>query len=143
MPTRITPPEAAERLKEGFVYIDVRSIPEFESGHPEGALNVPVLHKTDGRMVPNADFQAVMEGVFAKDAQLVIGCRSGQRSLQACAILEAAGFSAILDMRGGIAGERDPYGRVALKGWRDEGLPVSDTPAVGATYEELKAKAGL
>ena len=29
---------------EGYAYIDVRSIPEYERGHPAGAHNVPLLH---------------------------------------------------------------------------------------------------
>ena len=30
--------------EEGYAYIDVRSIPEYEAGHPAGAHNVPLLH---------------------------------------------------------------------------------------------------
>ena len=41
-------------------------------------------------MAPNPAFQAVVEGNFAKDAKIVVGCKSGGRSLQAAALLEAA-----------------------------------------------------
>ena len=36
----------AHRLQtaEGYLYIDVRSIPEYEGGHPVGAHNIPLLH---------------------------------------------------------------------------------------------------
>ena len=44
MVKRVTPPEASTLLGEGWVYLDVRSIPEFDDGHPPGAANVPLLH---------------------------------------------------------------------------------------------------
>ena len=34
--------EARDKQREGYIYVDVRSIPEFEQGHPEGAVNVPL-----------------------------------------------------------------------------------------------------
>ena len=63
MVKRVTPPEAAALLADGWTYLDVRSIPEFDSGHPPGAANVPLLHFSGGRMSPNADFQKVVEAV--------------------------------------------------------------------------------
>ncbi|MCA9595042.1 MAG: hypothetical protein KC776_17110, partial [Myxococcales bacterium] len=40
----VTPHEVVEMLKDGYVYVDVRSQPEFEAGHVPGSLNVPLLH---------------------------------------------------------------------------------------------------
>lgn len=137
MPKRVTPPEAAQLLAQGWRYVDVRSIPEFAAGHPEGASNVPLLHQQGGRMVPNPDFQRVMEAAFPKDAQLVIGCKAGGRSLQAATLLEAAGYTNVVDMRGGFSGERDAMGRVTCAGWQDSGLSVSTNAAPGASYDEL------
>jgi rhodanese-related sulfurtransferase len=139
MAKRVTPPEAAELVKQGWRYVDVRSIPEFEDGHPQGALNVPLLHMQGGRMAPNPDFQRVMEANFPKDAQLVIGCKSGGRSLQAAALLEASGYTQVVDMKGGFGGERDMFGRVSTPGWAEAGLPVEKvTP--GGSYAELAKK---
>ena len=140
MPKRVTPKEAAALLAEGWTYVDVRSVPEFEAGHPLGAANVPLLHATAGRMAPNPDFQRVMEASFPKDAKLVIGCKAGSRSLQAASILEASGFSNVVDMRGGWSGERDMFGRVACAGWADEGLPAGQKAEPGKCWEELAAK---
>ncbi|MCG5053493.1 MAG: rhodanese-like domain-containing protein [Myxococcales bacterium] len=140
MPKRVTPPEAAELMKQGWRYLDVRSVPEFEAGHPEGALNVPLLHMQNGRLIGNPDFQSVVEGLFAKDDPLVVGCKMGGRSLQAATLMEAAGFTQIVDVRGGFAGERDPYGRVTVPGWADSGLPVSTASPEGSAYAELAAK---
>ena len=67
MVKRVLPKEAAALLAEGWAYLDVRSIPEFEQGHPPGAANVPLLHARGGRMAPNPDFQSVVEASFAKD----------------------------------------------------------------------------
>src|SRR5215467_11490112 len=89
---RVTPPEAAKLIAEGWTYVDVRSIPEFVDGHPAGAYNVPILHLQPGRgMSPNHDFERVMAKHFPKEAQLVVGCRAGPRSYRAAEMLMAAG----------------------------------------------------
>ena len=139
MAKRVSPPEAAELLKQGWRYVDVRSIPEFDEGHPQGGANVPLLHRQAGRMTPNPDFLAVMQANFPKDSQLVIGCQAGSRSAQAAALLESAGYTSIVDMRGGFGGERDPFGRVSVPGWAAAGLPVEKvTP--GQSYADLSQK---
>jgi len=89
MVKRVTPIEADALLKEGWVYLDVRSIPEFEGGHPTGAANIPLLHMAGGRMAPNPAFQAVVAANYPKDAKIVVGCKAGGRSLQAATLMEA------------------------------------------------------
>jgi rhodanese-related sulfurtransferase len=141
MVKRVTPIEADTLLKDGWIYLDVRSIPEFEDGHPTGAANVPLLHMTGGRMAPNSAFQSVVEGNFARDAKIVVGCKMGGRSLQAAALLEAAGYTNVVDMRGGFHGERDNFGRVAVTGWAESGLPVEASAAPDKSYAELEKRA--
>jgi rhodanese-related sulfurtransferase len=138
MVKRVTPIEADALLKEGWTYVDVRSIPEFESGHPPGAANVPLLHMAGGRMAPNPAFQSVIEAHFAKDAKIVLGCKAGPRSMQAAALLESAGYTSLLEMRGGFHGERDSFGRVAVPGWAESGLPVETSAPPEKTYAELE-----
>jgi rhodanese-related sulfurtransferase len=140
MPKRIAPKEAAALLTEGWTYLDVRSIPEFDDGHPAGAANVPLLHRLNGRMSPNPDFQRVVEASFPKDAKLVVGCKMGGRSLQAATLMEAAGYTNIVEMRGGFAGECDNFGRTTVAGWAAEGLPVETTSAPEKTYAGLSGK---
>ena len=137
MPKRVLPKEAAALLEEGWAYLDVRSIPEFEEGHPAGASNIPLLHFQNGRMAPNADFQRVVLASYPKDAKIVVGCKAGGRSLQAAALLEAAGYTSVVDMRGGFHGERDGMGRVTTPGWVESKLPVSTTAAPEKTYAAL------
>ncbi len=142
MVKRVTPPEAAALLADGWAYLDVRSIPEFESGHPPGAANVPLLHFAGGRMTPNPDFQRVVEAVYPRDSKLVVGCKAGGRSLQAAALLEAAGYTNVVDMRGGFHGEQDGLGRVSCAGWASSGLPVETATPAAQTYAELSKKGG-
>jgi rhodanese-related sulfurtransferase len=140
MVKRVTPPEAAELLASGWTYLDVRSIPEFEGGHPTGAANVPLLHFQNGRMTPNADFQKVVSANFPPDTNLVVGCKVGSRSLQAAALLEAAGYTSVVDMRGGYHGEHDGLGRVTCAGWLESKLPVETAAPPEKTYAALSKK---
>ena len=135
---RVTPAEAKELVDQGWKLVDVRSIPEFEAGHPAGAYNVPLMHFLPGRgMAPNPEFAAVMEKVFAKNEKLVFGCKSGGRSLRAAEMLASAGYTDVVDMRGGFEGERDMMGHAVVPGWKEAGLPV-EAAAPGRTWEELK-----
>jgi rhodanese-related sulfurtransferase len=132
---RVTPQEAKALLDEGWTYVDVRSIPEFEKGHPTGAYNVPLLHMGPAGMSPNADFAAVMQKAFPKDARLVVGCKMGGRSAQASQMLESLGYTSVVDQKGGFEGQP------GNPGWSPAGLPVATQAEPGRTYEGLRAKA--
>ncbi|MDD9939713.1 MAG: rhodanese-like domain-containing protein [Myxococcales bacterium] len=135
---RITAPEAAELMRErGHRYVDVRSEAEFELGHPVGAYNVPWQHQGPDGMIDNPDFVKTMRQAFPSATPLIIGCRTGHRSLLAARRLLAAGFENVLEMQGGYAGARDPFGRVSCVGWYDAGLPTSMVADHGRTYPEL------
>jgi rhodanese-related sulfurtransferase len=137
---RVSPQEARELMQtEGYVYVDVRSIPEFDAGHPEGAYNVPLLHMGSHGMSPNPEFLDVMQRHFTKDAKLVLGCKAGGRSLQAAGLLASSGFTNVVDQRAGFEGAGGPGG-VSEPGWRPAGLPVSTQAGAGRAYEALKAK---
>jgi rhodanese-related sulfurtransferase len=140
MPTRITPQEADTLLKQGYSYLDVRTIPEYEQGHPVGARNVPFMNLEQGRMVLNPEFLALVEKLFPKDSKLVIGCKSGGRSLQAATLLERQGYANLYDMRGGYDGEVNPAtGQLVVPGWSRVGLPV-ETRTPGGSYSDLVAE---
>jgi rhodanese-related sulfurtransferase len=139
--TRVSPQEAEALVREeGYVYVDVRSIPEFDAGHPAGAYNVPLMHQTAGGMAPNADFIGVMTSSFDKGDKLVLGCRSGGRSLRAAEMLLAAGFTDVVDQRAGWGGARDAFGQVQEPGWEGAGLPTATTADAGRDYESLRGK---
>ncbi len=135
---RVSAEEAAELIQnDGYVYVDVRSIPEFDAGHPDGAYNIPLLHATPTGMRPNGDFMAVVAATFPKDAKLVLGCRSGNRSLRAAEALAASGFSNVVDQRAGFDGARDAFGQVLEPGWKNAGLPVSVEGQPDRVYEAV------
>ena len=137
---RITPDQATQYMEEGWIYLDVRSVPEFEAGHPRGAYNVPFMHHDGRRFTANHDFLAVVSRRFAKDEPIILGCRSAGRSLQAAKILAIAGFTRVVDMRGGYAGEADPGGKVICEGWQPRNLPVATRAEPGRSYAELAAE---
>ncbi len=123
---------------EGYTYLDVRSVPEFSQGQVPGAYNIPLLHHTPGGMVPNADFLAVVEKTFPRDASLVVGCAAGGRSARACQQLARAGYTTLVNMDGGFSGRRDPMTRtLAVPGWSQRDFPVSSEPETGRSYAEL------
>lgn len=137
---RISPQEAHDLVtKEGYVLVDVRSVPEFAESHPTGAYNVPLNHMGAGGMTPNADFLRVMEATFPKDTKIVVACKAGGRSMKAAQQLTAAGYTNIVDQRAGFSGAADPFGKVE-PGWAPAGLPVSKIANEGHTYAELESK---
>jgi rhodanese-related sulfurtransferase len=140
MPKRVTPQEASELITAGWTYLDVRSIQEFEQGHPAGAANVPLLHAASGRTVANGDFQKVVTANFPRDTKLVVGCKSGGRSMQAVGLLQALGYENLVDVRGGFFGERDAMGRATVAGWAEAGLPVAKAADPGRAYADLQKK---
>ena len=135
---RVTPDDAAKLLEQGWKYLDVRSIPEFDGGHPAGAFNIPLQHQGPSGMVPNPDFMTVVQRAFSPQDRLVLGCRSGNRSLHAAEMLQAQGFDQVVDMRGGLSGEKDQAGNIVLAGWQASGLPVSTAAEPGRSYSELE-----
>ena len=139
---RIAPEEAKQLLDAGeHVYLDVRSTPEFAAGHVPGARNVPLLEPdASGRMAPNPRFLEVVEENFARDAKLITGCQKGGRSLKAAEVLQQAGFSNVVDMRGGFGGETDQFGRVTFPGWAPRGLPTTRDAAPADRYDSLAKK---
>lgn len=137
-PLRVTPEEAATKMAAGAAYVDVRSEPEFADGHPAGAFNVPLMHMAPGGMTPNPEFLATMLARFPKDAALVVGCKSGGRSLRAARELLAAGYTNVVDQRGGWSGERDAFGKVTTPGWSATGLAQETGAPEGRAYASLK-----
>ena len=124
------------------IYLDVRSIPEFQQGHPIRAVNIPILHFLPGMgMLPNQDFEKVVEANLSKNTRLVVGCKSGARSARACEILIAMGYSNVANVRGGFVGVMDPFGRVSEPGWSLLNFPVCTSCTEDAQYEGLATKA--
>jgi phage shock protein E len=65
------------------VVIDVRTAAEFQSGHVQGALNLP----------HDSISQDIFKAKVAKDDHVILYCRSGRRSDIALGTLKGLGFS--------------------------------------------------
>jgi len=137
---RVSPDETKQLLdsEEGYVYIDVRTVAEFEAGHVPGAKNIPVLDRDSyGRMASNERFVEIVEKNFGKTVKCIVGCQKGARSMQAAAQLLNAGLSNVLDMRGGYGGESDAMGRMSYPGWAPRGLPTTTESPPEDKFEHL------
>jgi sulfur-carrier protein adenylyltransferase/sulfurtransferase len=94
----------AHRARAELLVIDVREPQEFHTRHLEGACNIPVAELT--RRL----------GELADGRTPVFVCRSGRRSLTACALALRAGIAAPAHLEGGLlawAAEVDPGFEVA------------------------------
>jgi rhodanese-related sulfurtransferase len=135
----VTVQQAHQQQSAGATYLDVRSIPEFEQGHPDGAFNVPLLHldPATGQMRPNPQFLDVVRATFAPDTRLVVGCKMGGRSQQACEVLASAGYTDVANVLGGWGGAPQQ----GHAGWLQSGLPVETDADASREYETLQKKA--
>jgi len=122
-----TPPDAYETLQRDptAVYLDVRTPEEFAAGHPEGAVNVPVIFFRGGGSSPNPEFVTAVQRLIAPSTPVLVGCQAGGRSQRGAELLVAAGYTDVTNVRGGFGGARDETGRLVIPGWRDAGLPVA------------------
>ena len=80
------------RTQSEVVIIDVRTEAEFAQGSIQGAKHTP-LH-----MLP------LVADQLENQKPVIIICRSGARSAQACAFLASKGFNNVFNLRGGVMG---------------------------------------
>ena len=140
---RISPEETKQLLDSSsdHIYLDVRTVPEFDAGHVPGAKNIPVMEPSPtGLMQINPRFVETVEANFGKEAKCITGCQKGIRSLKAAELLLQAGFTDVADMRGGYGGEIDPMGQLAYPGWELRGYPTSRESKPEERHESLSKK---
>ena len=136
---QVTVQQARNEQSAGATYLDVRSIPEFQAGHPEGAFNVPLLHAdpVTRHMQPNREFLDVVRANFPPETKLVIGCQMGGRSQNAAEILAGAGYGDVANVLGGYGGAP----QMGHTGWVQAGLPVERKADAAREYDALQRKA--
>ncbi len=140
---RISPEETKKLLESnsGYIYLDVRTVPEFDTSHVPSGKNVPIMELDEhGVMQLNFRFLEVVEKNFGKDVKCITGCQRGGRSMKAAELLLKAGFTHVQDMRGGFGGETDERGKVTYPGWSLRKLPVSHDCAPEDRYDYLSRK---
>jgi len=101
---RIDPHELEQLLRgaQPPLVVDVRAPSEWNAGHIEGARNEPLPQLRE--LAQN----------LPRGRQLVIQCQGGYRSSIAASLLEQAGFTQLLDLRGGWAAW-DAYRRASSR----------------------------
>jgi rhodanese-related sulfurtransferase len=104
LPRDIPVAEAAARRDQGAFILDVREPAEWNEFHIPGATLIP-LGELDARA-----------GEVPKDRQVVVICRSGNRSQRGRDILLGAGFTSVTSVSGG------------MNEWRAAGLPTVSGP---------------
>jgi sortase A len=87
---------------EDYIILDVRKLEEFNQGHLEGAVHIPV-DELEGRL-----------DELSEDEPIIVYCKSGGRSKTASNLLIENGFTQIYNMSGGILD------------WEQEGYPIED-----------------
>lgn len=105
---------ARDLVSTGHRFLDVRTEEEFKEGHPEAedVLNIPYLFVTPEGRVNNPRFLEQVSSAYGLEDRIVVGCRSGARSLSAGADMLKAGYKHVWNMGGGHLA------------WADKGLPV-------------------
>lgn len=79
------PVNLKEVIDEGAFLVDVRSPGEFAQGHVKGSVNIPL------------DTVQSQLAQFKDKKNIVVFCRSGNRSGQAKVVLEQNGFSNVVN----------------------------------------------
>ena len=128
--------ETAERVKELFPWdldetmqqrevmlLDVREPAEYEAMHIAGSINVPrgVLETAC-----EYDYEETQpELVTARDKEIVVVCRSGNRSVFVCDVMQLMGYSNVSSLKTGLRGWAD-YEQPLVNA---KGEPVSEDDA--------------
>jgi rhodanese-related sulfurtransferase len=104
LPREVSVARAAELRDGGAFMLDVREPLEWEEVHMPGATLIPL-----GQLASRVD-------ELPKDQEIVVVCRSGNRSQEGRDILLRAGFTNVTSMAGG------------MNQWSTMGLPVVSGP---------------
>lgn len=132
MPVRIiSTVEALALVDTDAIFLDVRSVEEFQAGHAPGAYNIPLLEQHGGAMKPNPKFTEEVGAALPRDRTIVVSCKAGGRSARACVVLEQLGFERVLDQGGGWSGNATDGG------WARSGGPVTTDAEPGRSHRDL------
>jgi rhodanese-related sulfurtransferase len=93
---------SAKAAEPGVVTLDVRTPGEFAEGYIEGARLIDFQSGNFENEISTLD----------KSATYAVYCRSGNRSGQAVKVMQAAGFTNVFNMNGGVID------------WANAGLPL-------------------
>jgi len=100
LPAEVSVADAAAKRDAGAFILDVRTTEEWNEFHVPGSTLIPI------DQLPNRVAEV------PKDQEVVVVCRSGNRSATGRDVLLKAGYPQVTSLAGG------------LKSWRDAGKPV-------------------
>ena len=94
---------ATKLINDGAIVVDVREPKEYKDGHLRDAIHIPL-----GSLASQ-----LTQLEQHKDKDIVVYCRSGNRSSHACRVLEKNGYEKLYNLGGGIGA------------WMGANLPVT------------------
>lgn len=105
--TEILPWDLEECLEKNpsLLVLDIREPYEFEAMHIKDSLNVP-----RGVLETACEWdyeETVPQLVEARDKEIVVACRSGNRSVFVCEIMQQMGYKNVVSLKTGLRGWSD------------------------------------
>jgi len=115
---RVDPYETSQALARGAVLVDIRPAAQrAEFGEIPGAIIIE-RNVLEWRLDPQSDARLPFADSY--DLEVIVTCQEGYTSSLAAAALQDLGLHRATDLAGGFAA------------WRDAGLPVVSSGALGA-----------
>ena len=120
----VFPWDVEERLDKGDapMLLDIREESEFSAMRIAGSLNVP-----RGILESACEYdyeETVRELVEARDREIVIICRSGNRSVLAAVTMQMMGYNRVASLKTG------------LRGWNDYELELVDAAGITVNIDQ-------
>ena len=105
--TEIFPWDLEERFTENpsLLLLDIREPYEFEAMHIKDSINVP-----RGVLETACEYdyeETVAQLVESRDKEVVVACRSGNRSVFACEVMQKMGYKNVVSLKTGLRGWSD------------------------------------
>jgi hydroxyacylglutathione hydrolase len=99
----VSPEEfSRQSLTTGNIILDVRKEGEFEAGHVKGARHVSLI-----------DLPSSL-GSLSREGTYLVHCAGGYRSMIACSVMKAAGFSNIINVYKGFGGIKETAADIVI-----------------------------
>ena len=124
--TELMPWDLEEKLNQGSppMLLDIREPDEFSAMHIQGSINVP-----RGILETACDYdysETLPKLVKAREDEIVVVCRSGNRSVMAACTMQEMGYKNVASLKTG------------LKGWNDydQKLVNKNLDKIDAEYAE-------
>ncbi len=135
-----------KKANDKVILIDVRTPEELQYvGHADGMLdgNVPyILNDLSGydekfksyKITPNSDFTTAVSDIVTKkggnkESEIILMCRSGDRSSKGASLLGKAGYTKVYTVVDGFEGDKakdgENKGKRTVNGWKNANLPWS------------------